>query len=144
MLFWKLIDLNKVSETLRHRGCTFSHFRSLALPRVLGRFGENVGRCGLRGAGLFGNERQPWYVLPLSPRKGGIALRNFYFCTAQHGLLRMLSYILQTLSSDRTFGPALNEHLRINIPTKWVVSGNASDFLFVVSMIPPNQVLSRH
>ncbi|KAJ9104377.1 hypothetical protein QFC20_004513 [Naganishia adeliensis] len=50
---------------------------------------------------------------------------------AQHGLLRMLSYILQTLSSDRTFGPALNEHLRINIPTKWVVSGNASDFLIV-------------
>jgi hypothetical protein len=54
----------------------------------------------------------------------------------------MLSYILQTLSSDRTFGPALNEHLRINIPTKWVVSGNASDFLIVVSMIPLNQVVA--
>ncbi|GHJ86806.1 hypothetical protein NliqN6_3208 [Naganishia liquefaciens] len=50
---------------------------------------------------------------------------------AQHGLLRMLSYILQALSADRTFGPALNEPLRINIPAKWVVGGHASDFLIV-------------
>jgi hypothetical protein len=45
----------------------------------------------------------------------------------------MLSYILQTLSSDRTFGPALNEPLRIAIPSKWIVPGLASDFLIVVS-----------
>ncbi|KAJ9094420.1 hypothetical protein QFC21_005959 [Naganishia friedmannii] len=50
---------------------------------------------------------------------------------AQQGLLRMLSYILQTLSSNRTFGPALNEPLRIAIPSKWIVPGLASDFLIV-------------
>jgi hypothetical protein len=56
--------------------------------------------------------------------------------TAQQGLLRMLSYILQTLSSDRTFGPALNEPLRIAIPSKWIVPGLTSDFLIVVSSTP--------
>ncbi|KAJ9091998.1 hypothetical protein QFC19_008866 [Naganishia cerealis] len=50
---------------------------------------------------------------------------------AQQGLLRMLSYILQTLSSDPSFGPALNEPLRIDIPSKWIVPGFASDFLVV-------------
>jgi hypothetical protein len=61
--------------------------------------------------------------------------RTHLASSAQHGLLRMLSYILQALSSDRAFGPALNEPLRINIPTKWIVAGNTSDFLIVVSVV---------
>jgi hypothetical protein len=36
MLFWKLIDLNKVSEASLHGGCTISNSRHLALPSVLG------------------------------------------------------------------------------------------------------------
>lgn len=52
---------------------------------------------------------------------------------AHHGLLRMLSYILQTLSADRAFGVAMNQPIKLNVPAKWAVPGSAADFLIVVS-----------
>lgn len=53
---------------------------------------------------------------------------------AHHGLLRMLSYILQAMSADREFGMALNKPLDITIPVKWNVQGTTADFMVVVSV----------
>ncbi|KAK8864156.1 hypothetical protein IAR55_001402 [Kwoniella newhampshirensis] len=50
---------------------------------------------------------------------------------SNHGLLRLLSYLLQTLSADQAFGASLNQTIRLSIPTKWAVSGSAADFLIV-------------
>ncbi|WVR07282.1 hypothetical protein IAU60_004323 [Kwoniella sp. DSM 27419] len=48
-----------------------------------------------------------------------------------HGLLRLLSYLLQTLSADQAFAQALNQTIRLSIPSKWAVQGTAADFLIV-------------
>lgn len=45
----------------------------------------------------------------------------------------MLSYILQALSADRAFGPAMNKSPEIAIPVKWAVQGSMADFMVVVS-----------
>ncbi|OCF31019.1 hypothetical protein I316_07290 [Kwoniella heveanensis BCC8398] len=50
---------------------------------------------------------------------------------AHHGLLRLLSYLLQTLSADQAFAKGLNQTIRLSIPSKWAVQGSASDFLIV-------------
>ncbi|KAL7421522.1 hypothetical protein Q5752_003291 [Cryptotrichosporon argae] len=50
---------------------------------------------------------------------------------AHHGLLRMLSYLLQTLSADPAFAAALNQPLRQAVPAKWAVQGSAADFMIV-------------
>jgi hypothetical protein len=50
---------------------------------------------------------------------------------AQHGLLRLLSYLLQSLSTDPAFGGAINQPLRQAIPAKWAVQGSAADFMIV-------------
>ncbi|WVQ99152.1 hypothetical protein IAU59_006284 [Kwoniella sp. CBS 9459] len=50
---------------------------------------------------------------------------------ANHGLLRLLSYLLQTLSADQTFAKGLNQTIRLSIPSKWAVQGSAADFLIV-------------
>ncbi|RXK36807.1 hypothetical protein M231_05891 [Tremella mesenterica] len=50
---------------------------------------------------------------------------------SQHGLLRLLSYLLQTLSADRAFATALNQTIRMNVPAKWAVQGTAADFMIV-------------
>ncbi|KAL0567514.1 hypothetical protein V5O48_014482 [Marasmius crinis-equi] len=47
----------------------------------------------------------------------------------QHGLCRALSYIMQTLSAEPTFGAKLSSPIKANIPTKWTVPGSAADFL---------------
>jgi hypothetical protein len=52
--------------------------------------------------------------------------------SAHHGLLRMLSYILQAMSADREFGVALNKPLSITVPVKWSVQGSTADFMIVV------------
>jgi hypothetical protein len=52
---------------------------------------------------------------------------------ANHGLLRLLSYVLQTLSADQAFALCLNQTIRLNVPAKWAVSGTAADFMIVVS-----------
>lgn len=52
---------------------------------------------------------------------------------AQNGLLRLLSYLLQTLSANEPFGKSLNQTIRTAIPARWGVSGSAVDFMIVVS-----------
>lgn len=52
---------------------------------------------------------------------------------AHHGLLRLLSYLLQTLSADQAFANALNQTLRATVPAKWAVTGSLADFMIVVS-----------
>ncbi|KAF8892642.1 high-temperature-induced dauer-formation protein-domain-containing protein [Infundibulicybe gibba] len=47
----------------------------------------------------------------------------------QHGLCRALSYIIQTLSAETAFGVKLSTPIRIQLPTKWVTSGTAADFM---------------
>ncbi|TXT07161.1 hypothetical protein VHUM_03331 [Vanrija humicola] len=48
---------------------------------------------------------------------------------AQHGLLRLLAYLLQTLSVDPAFGTAINQPLRQTVPSKWAVQGSTADFM---------------
>ncbi|GFZ44221.1 hypothetical protein JCM24511_01943 [Saitozyma sp. JCM 24511] len=50
---------------------------------------------------------------------------------SHHGLLRMLSYLLQTLSADQAFAQALTSPIRLSIPAKWAVPGSAADFMIV-------------
>ncbi|WVW83585.1 hypothetical protein I302_105606 [Kwoniella bestiolae CBS 10118] len=50
---------------------------------------------------------------------------------AHHGLLRLLSYLLQTLSADKAFAVSLNQTIRMTIPSRWAVAGTAADFLIV-------------
>ena len=52
---------------------------------------------------------------------------------ANHGLLRLLSYVLQTLSADKAFAECLNQSVKLGVPAKWAVAGTAADFLIVVS-----------
>jgi len=55
-------------------------------------------------------------------------------------LLRLLSYLLQTLSADQAFANALNQSLRLSVPAKWAVQGTLADFMIVVSHHPPADV----
>ncbi|ODN80001.1 hypothetical protein L202_03866 [Cryptococcus amylolentus CBS 6039] len=52
---------------------------------------------------------------------------------AHQGLLRLLSYLLQTLSSEPAFAKSLNQTIppSIPIPSKWSVHGTAADFLIL-------------
>lgn len=50
---------------------------------------------------------------------------------AQHGMLRLLAYLLQSLSADPGFATAINQPLRQPVPAKWAVQGNAADFMIV-------------
>ncbi|KAE8537640.1 hypothetical protein D1P53_005696 [Cryptococcus gattii VGV] len=50
---------------------------------------------------------------------------------AQNGLLRLLSYLLQTLSANEPFGKSLNQTIRTPIPARWGVTGSAVDFMIV-------------
>lgn len=66
---------------------------------------------------------------------------------AQNGLLRLLSYLLQTLSANEPFGKSLNQTIRTAIPARWGVSGSAVDFMIVVSPQPvqvPNSSTHPH
>lgn len=47
----------------------------------------------------------------------------------QHGLCRALSYIMQTLSAEPTFGAKLSNPIKAHIPAKWATAGSATDFL---------------
>ncbi|KAK2460561.1 hypothetical protein APHAL10511_007031 [Amanita phalloides] len=47
----------------------------------------------------------------------------------QHGLCRALSYIIQTLSAESSFGVKLASPLKVQPPTKWSTTGTAGDFL---------------
>ncbi|KAJ3867565.1 high-temperature-induced dauer-formation protein-domain-containing protein [Lentinula novae-zelandiae] len=47
----------------------------------------------------------------------------------QHGICRALSYIVQTLSAEPTFGQRLTNPIRASLPSKFPASGTAADFL---------------
>ncbi|EMD38619.1 hypothetical protein CERSUDRAFT_113798 [Gelatoporia subvermispora B] len=48
----------------------------------------------------------------------------------QHGLCRVISYIIQSLSSERAFGSKLSSPVRVHlIPQKWSSVGTAGDFM---------------
>ncbi|KAF8631409.1 hypothetical protein AX17_005087 [Amanita inopinata Kibby_2008] len=47
----------------------------------------------------------------------------------QHGLCRALSYIIQTLSAEPSFGSNLSNPLKMQPPTKYNVVGTAGDFM---------------
>jgi hypothetical protein len=52
----------------------------------------------------------------------------------QHGLCRAISYIIQSLSAERTFGNKLAAPIKVQLPPKATVVGNAGDFLINVSI----------
>ncbi|KAF7791240.1 hypothetical protein EIP86_002254 [Pleurotus ostreatoroseus] len=47
----------------------------------------------------------------------------------QHGLCRVISYIIQSLSAERTFGTKLSSPIKVQLPPKWSTLGTAGDFL---------------
>ncbi|KAJ7135027.1 high-temperature-induced dauer-formation protein-domain-containing protein [Mycena crocata] len=47
----------------------------------------------------------------------------------QHGLCRALSYIVQTLSAEPTFGARLSKPVKARLPAKWNAPGTATDFI---------------
>ncbi|KAI9064204.1 hypothetical protein FKP32DRAFT_1757516 [Trametes sanguinea] len=55
----------------------------------------------------------------------------------QHGMCRVLSYMIQGLSAERTFGLKLSNPLKAHIPQKWAATGNAGDFMIqaIYSMV---------
>lgn len=63
---------------------------------------------------------------------------------AHHGLLRLLSYLLQTLSADQGFADALNKPIRLPVPAKWAVTGSAADFMIVVCPSLQTSVCAEH
>jgi len=46
----------------------------------------------------------------------------------QHGLCRALSYIVQTLSAEPSFGARLTKPVKAQLPSKWNAPGTAADF----------------
>lgn len=53
--------------------------------------------------------------------------------TDQHGLCRALSYIVQTLSAEPSFGARLTRPVKAQLPAKWNSPGTAADFMINVS-----------
>ncbi|KAJ7098145.1 high-temperature-induced dauer-formation protein-domain-containing protein [Mycena belliarum] len=47
----------------------------------------------------------------------------------QHGLCRALSYIIQTLSAEPSFGLKLTKPVKAQLPAKWNAPGTAADFI---------------
>lgn len=47
----------------------------------------------------------------------------------QHGLCRAISYIIQTLSAEVSFGLRLSTPVTIQLPTKWNSAGSVGDFI---------------
>ncbi|OCH95639.1 hypothetical protein OBBRIDRAFT_745433 [Obba rivulosa] len=47
----------------------------------------------------------------------------------QHGLCRVISYIIQSLSAERAFGLKLSSPIKAHVPPKWSTVGTAGDFM---------------
>lgn len=58
------------------------------------------------------------------------------FISEQHGLCRAISYIIQTLSAEESFGLKLSTPVKIQLPTKWNSVGSVGDFIINVSGRP--------
>ena len=113
MLFWRMIDLNKASIS------------PSVVPEV------NLMKQRFR-AHLYDSGKAvdiTVYIL--------LTCLELKDDPANHGLLRLLSYVLQTLSADQAFAQCLNQSIRLNVPTKWAVAGTAADLMIVVSCLPP-------
>ncbi len=50
-------------------------------------------------------------------------------CIEQHGVCRAISYIVQTLSAEPSFGTKLGSSLKMQLPTKWGPVDTAADFM---------------
>ncbi|CAD6567302.1 MAG: hypothetical protein TREMPRED_003499, partial [Tremellales sp. Tagirdzhanova-0007] len=107
MLLWRIVDLNK-----RFRQYIFDSGKAMDI------IGYILLTC-----------------LELKDDPGKFTLLNMcsmmLTAPAQHGLLRLLSYLLQTLSADQAFAQALNKPIRLSVPAKWAVTGSAADFMIV-------------
>ncbi|KAI0933902.1 hypothetical protein AcW1_005595 [Taiwanofungus camphoratus] len=55
----------------------------------------------------------------------------------QHGMCRVVSYIVQSLSAERAFGVKLNSPIKARVPQKWSNLGTAADFMIhaIYSMV---------
>lgn len=63
-----------------------------------------------------------------------------YFLLEQHGLCRALSYIIQTLSAEPTFGLKLSGPVKAQLPVKWNSPGTAGDFMINVCEFQRNLI----
>lgn len=57
---------------------------------------------------------------------------TYAFVLEQHGLCRALSYIIQTLSAEPTFGLKLSSPVKAQLPAKYNVVGTVADFMINV------------
>jgi High-temperature-induced dauer-formation protein len=64
-----------------------------------------------------------------------------YCFLEQHGLCRALSYIIQTLSAEPTFGLKLTVPVKAQLPVKWNSPGSAGDFMINVRVFQPHEIL---
>ncbi|KAI6038982.1 high-temperature-induced dauer-formation protein-domain-containing protein [Pisolithus marmoratus] len=106
ILFWKMIELNKVCFGKNLLGYSDEMFSQKFRAYVL----DSDGAMDIL-AYLFS------YGLEIKDRP------------QQHGLCRSLSYIIQTLSAEPAFGNKLCLPVKIPIPTKWSTPGTAGDFM---------------
>ena len=53
----------------------------------------------------------------------------------QHSVCRAISYIIQTLSAEPSFGSRLNHPIGIQLPTKWGPVDTAAEFVIHVRML---------
>lgn len=53
----------------------------------------------------------------------------------QHGLCRTISYIIQSISAERTFGQKLSSPIKAQLPQKWSNLGTAADFMIHVRVV---------
>ena len=59
----------------------------------------------------------------------------------QHGMCRVLSYMIQGLSAERSFGMKLSSPLKAHLPQKWAIVGNAGDFIVQVRCLDTARLL---
>ncbi|KAJ6547333.1 high-temperature-induced dauer-formation protein-domain-containing protein [Mycena capillaripes] len=85
-----------------------------------------------------------WKIIELNKKFRGFLLESdksmdlvaYLLCYAleikdkpqQHGICRALSYIVQTLSAEPSFGTRLTKPVKAQLPSKWNAPGTAADF----------------
>ena len=63
----------------------------------------------------------------------GNVLMSRMFDIEQHGMCRVVSYIVQSMSAESAFGMKLTSTIKVTLPPKANFLGNAGDFLINVS-----------
>jgi hypothetical protein len=123
MLLWRMVDLNKVSTCAGAWNERLTHQRFRAYLLESGKAGDLVAYVLLHCLEM---KDDPCESLP---NQSHLACAH---PSAHHGLLRLLSYLLQTLSVEQAFATVLNQPMRLGVPSKWAVQGSTADFLIVV------------